>query len=83
MTSGVTSAVRWAVLLPLIWPLVDLVFVSVTRWARGSSPWTGGRDHTTHRLARKLGSDRAVFALLLAAALLTAGIGAALIRGAR
>jgi UDP-N-acetylmuramyl pentapeptide phosphotransferase/UDP-N-acetylglucosamine-1-phosphate transferase len=43
--------------LPLAWPLADLVFVIAARLLRGDAPWCGGRDHTTHRLARALGSD--------------------------
>lgn len=31
-------------------PLADTLFVTVTRWYRGESPFKGGRDHTSHRL---------------------------------
>jgi UDP-GlcNAc:undecaprenyl-phosphate GlcNAc-1-phosphate transferase len=63
------------VFLPLAWPLVDLAFVTATRVRRGVPPWRGGRDHTTHRLARALGSDaRAAAAIALVSA---AGLGLA------
>jgi UDP-GlcNAc:undecaprenyl-phosphate GlcNAc-1-phosphate transferase len=32
-------------------PIVDTTVVSITRIARGSSPFVGGRDHTTHHLS--------------------------------
>jgi UDP-GlcNAc:undecaprenyl-phosphate GlcNAc-1-phosphate transferase len=47
-------------------PLVDLIFVSVTRSLRGSRPWIGGRDHLTHRLSRWCGSSRAALAIWIA-----------------
>jgi len=31
-------------------PLADTLFVTITRWLRGQSPFKGGRDHTSHRL---------------------------------
>jgi UDP-N-acetylmuramyl pentapeptide phosphotransferase/UDP-N-acetylglucosamine-1-phosphate transferase len=43
------------VVLPLSWPLADLVFVTLRRVAHGRAPWHGGRDHTTHELARRIG----------------------------
>ncbi|HEX7880429.1 MAG TPA: MraY family glycosyltransferase [Candidatus Eisenbacteria bacterium] len=58
--------------LPVIvaWPIFDMTFVTVTRLRRGQSPWVGGRDHTTHRLATRLGSAiRAFFVVLLVSAL--------------
>jgi UDP-GlcNAc:undecaprenyl-phosphate/decaprenyl-phosphate GlcNAc-1-phosphate transferase len=59
---GARGAARWAVLLPLAWPLFDFLFVTAARILRGVPPWRGGRDHTTHRLARALGSDGAAAA---------------------
>ncbi|HCQ30017.1 MAG TPA: hypothetical protein DIU39_07005 [Flavobacteriales bacterium] len=41
-------------------PIVDTTMVSVTRIARGSSPFVGGKDHTTHRLSYLNFSDRQV-----------------------
>jgi UDP-GlcNAc:undecaprenyl-phosphate GlcNAc-1-phosphate transferase len=61
-----------AALLPLAWPLADLAFVSLSRWRRGVRPWVGGRDHTTHRLARALRSDGRAAAVLAIYALATA-----------
>ncbi|MCS6908222.1 MAG: hypothetical protein RML93_10125 [Anaerolineales bacterium] len=31
-------------------PLAEAIFVTITRWSRGESPFKGGRDHTSHRL---------------------------------
>ena len=60
---------RVALLLPLAWPLLDLGFVVCARLRRGRAPWRGGRDHTTHLLARLLGSDgRAASSVALVAA---------------
>lgn len=73
----------WVLLLPLAWPLLDLVVVSVGRTFRGSAPWCGGRDHTTHRLARRMGSDKAVFAALLIVTSLATAAGYLILRGAR
>ncbi|MFN8548864.1 MAG: hypothetical protein U0527_13085 [Candidatus Eisenbacteria bacterium] len=72
---------RWSLLAPFAWPLFDLGFVVLRRWREGRRPWQGGRDHSTHVLSRRLGSDRPVFVLLL----LVAGLGllAALRWGAR
>jgi hypothetical protein len=44
----------------------------VTRIGRGQRPWIGGRDHTTHRLAALIGSDRVALILLMAASALAA-----------
>jgi hypothetical protein len=42
----------------LAYPIFDITFVSVTRYARGQSLTQGGKDHTSHRLARIQRSDR-------------------------
>jgi len=57
-----------AVLLPFAWPLLDLGFVVVRRLLERRAPWEGGRDHTTHLLARALGSDRAAWLCVLGCA---------------
>lgn len=62
------------VILPFAWPLADLAFVVAARVAAGRRPWQGGRDHTTHRLARALGGDGPVFLLVVLAAVLLAGV---------
>ena len=68
-------ASAWPMLLPLIWPLFDLVFVTISRLGRGRAPWVGGSDHTTHLLSRRLGSDRkAAFILLLYTVIALAGV---------
>jgi UDP-GlcNAc:undecaprenyl-phosphate GlcNAc-1-phosphate transferase len=38
-------------LIALLLPIVDTTVVSINRIARGSSPFVGGRDHTTHHLS--------------------------------
>ncbi|RPJ61781.1 MAG: undecaprenyl/decaprenyl-phosphate alpha-N-acetylglucosaminyl 1-phosphate transferase [Acidobacteria bacterium] len=38
--------------LVLLVPIVDTAFVTVTRIARGVSPFKGGKDHISHRLQR-------------------------------
>lgn len=61
-------AATWAALPLLVaYPIFDMTFVTVTRLRRRQSPWVGGRDHTTHRLATWTGSGRR--ALLVVAAL--------------
>lgn len=45
--------------LVLAYPIFDISFVSVTRYARGQSLTQGGKDHTSHRLARLRGGARA------------------------
>jgi UDP-GlcNAc:undecaprenyl-phosphate/decaprenyl-phosphate GlcNAc-1-phosphate transferase len=39
-------------------PLLDGIFVCIARPLRGVSPWTAGRDHLSHRLARFWGRLR-------------------------
>lgn len=50
VVQGITPIAASALLLAL--PIADAKFVSFTRLARGQSPMVGGRDHTTHRVAR-------------------------------
>lgn len=71
----------WPVLLPLLWPLFDLAYVSVSRIGRGKRPWEGGRDHTTHALSRHLGSDRAAVVLLLAVSVAAVAVARVLLGG--
>ncbi len=50
-----------SLLIPVIaiaYPIFDITFVSVTRYHRGQSLTQGGRDHTSHRLARLVGGAR-------------------------
>lgn len=58
-------------------PLLDMAVVSVTRVRRGQSPMTGGRDHTTHRLATRGWSGWGVVALVACVALGAAAIAVA------
>ncbi len=56
---------RFAAVLPAFaWPLADFLFVTGARLKRGDPPWRGGRDHLAHRLARRLRSDAASFAIV-------------------
>lgn len=60
---------RFLAVLPVFaWPLLDLAVVTLARLRRGDPPWKGGCDHLAHRLARRLGSDRAAWAVVVAAA---------------
>ena len=63
------------VILPFAWPLLDLGFVVLRRLGAGRRPWVGGRDHSTHILARRLGGDLPAFlAVLLTSTLLAVGV---------
>jgi len=58
-------------------PLADMMFVSLSRLARGVSPLQGGRDHSTHLLAARLGGrSSAVFMVAGALACAFAAVGA-------
>ncbi len=62
----------------LAYPIFDITFVSITRVSRGQSLTQGGRDHTSHRLARIVGTPRAtawtIYAICAAAGLLAVGV---------
>jgi len=62
----------------LAYPIFDITFVSVTRVSRGQSLTQGGRDHTSHRLARLVGTARAtawtIYAICAAAGLVAIGL---------
>ncbi len=46
-------------------PLIDTVYVSVSRLLRGKWPWQGGKDHLSHRLSNHMGlGDRKAVWLL-------------------
>lgn len=67
--------ITWLVpILVLAVPLFDTAFVSITRMMRRASPFTPGRDHVSHRLRKKLGSDRRAVLILYG---VSAGCGAA------
>jgi UDP-GlcNAc:undecaprenyl-phosphate GlcNAc-1-phosphate transferase len=57
----------------LAYPIFDITFVSITRSARGQSLAQGGKDHTSHRIARITGSDR-LTALTIYGICITLGI---------
>jgi UDP-GlcNAc:undecaprenyl-phosphate GlcNAc-1-phosphate transferase len=51
-------------------PILDTTTVVISRIARGISPFTGGRDHLSHRLKRKgLSREAAVYVLWALAAI--------------
>ncbi len=50
-------------------PLLDTLFVTITRWLRGDSPFRGGRDHTSHRLIAFGLSERQTLLVLYAIAI--------------
>ncbi|GAB4476898.1 MAG: hypothetical protein Kow0088_15170 [Anaerolineales bacterium] len=51
-------------------PLADTLFVTITRWLRGKSPFTGGKDHTSHRLIAFGLSERQALLVLYTIALI-------------
>jgi len=53
-------------------PLVDTTIVSINRIAKGSSPFVGGRDHTTHHLSYAGLSDGQVALTFIGVSLLNA-----------
>lgn len=64
-------------LIPVIalgYPIFDITFVSVTRALRGQHLTQGGKDHTSHRLARITGDTRKTALIVYA---LCAGLGVA------
>ena len=60
--------------------LMDTTTVAFRRIGRGVSPFTGGRDHTTHHLAYCGLRDDAVMFVFATLALLSAGLCAVLVR---
>jgi UDP-GlcNAc:undecaprenyl-phosphate/decaprenyl-phosphate GlcNAc-1-phosphate transferase len=51
-------AVMAGPILPFIIPIFDTTFVTISRLLSGRKVSQGGRDHTSHRLARVAGSER-------------------------
>ena len=41
---------RFTALIAFLLPIVDTTTVTINRISRGSSPFVGGKDHTTHHL---------------------------------
>ncbi|MEA2473708.1 MAG: UDP-GlcNAc:undecaprenyl-phosphate/decaprenyl-phosphate GlcNAc-phosphate transferase [Thermoleophilaceae bacterium] len=62
---GIVVAAAVALLLAAV-PLLDTSFVVVSRLRRGVPVNTSGRDHITHRMLERLGSERAVAGALAA-----------------
>lgn len=61
-------------LVAFIVPIIDTTTVTLRRLARGQSPFVGGRDHTTHQLARWGWSDAAVGRFFFAINLISVGL---------
>jgi UDP-GlcNAc:undecaprenyl-phosphate GlcNAc-1-phosphate transferase len=59
---GKSSVLAAAMLIAI--PILDTTLVSISRRRRGVSLLSGGRDHTTHRLAAKVGSTETTALLL-------------------
>lgn len=57
-------------------PILDTVFVTLTRLLRGQSPARGGRDHTSHRLVAFGLSERQTVLVLYGIAILSGAAGA-------
>jgi UDP-GlcNAc:undecaprenyl-phosphate GlcNAc-1-phosphate transferase len=69
-------AALWGALpLFVAYPIFDMTFVTVTRLRRRQSPWVGGRDHTTHRLATLTGSGGRALLVVAAASAGAAALG--------
>ena len=62
-------------------PLVDMAVVSLARIRRGQSPMTGGRDHTTHRLAGMGFSGNSIVAIVALVAATSATFAAIAVAG--
>jgi len=60
-------------------PALDTTLVIVSRLRRGAGVFEGGRDHLTHRLRCKLGTERRVARVLAAAQGALVGVGGALL----
>ncbi len=73
--SNVFAALGVPILL-LLFPIIDTIFVMVTRLLRGQSPIKGGTDHTSHRLIAFGLSERQTLWVLYCVTLLS-GIAAA------
>lgn len=67
-TRGIASVILFPVLTLLV-PILDTVFVTVTRVLGRRSIAVGGRDHTSHRLVRLGMSERRAVVILYVAAL--------------
>lgn len=68
---GFDDPVRFTWLIPVVAlgvPILDTSFVTVTRLRRGVSPFSGGRDHISHRLVALGMSVRAAVGVLCSAA---------------
>ncbi|MFZ0429315.1 MAG: MraY family glycosyltransferase [Acidobacteriota bacterium] len=73
---GAPHTALWTVPLILALPICDTAFVTVTRLKRGVSPFQGGKDHLSHRLARLGIAPPVVAASFLGGAGLLVGLAA-------
>lgn len=56
-------------------PILDTIFVAITRLLQGQSPVQGGRDHTSHRLVAFGLSERQTLVVLYAVAIVSGVVG--------
>ncbi len=56
-------------------PILDTIFVAITRLLQGQSPVQGGRDHTSHRLVAFGLSERQTLVVLYLVAILSGVVG--------
>ncbi len=61
-------------LLVFIMPIVDTTVVVINRISKGQSPFIGGKDHTTHRLAYLGLSDRQVAVVFFTISIISSGL---------
>lgn len=66
----------WVPPIVLMVPIADTAFVTLSRLARGVSPFQGGKDHLSHRLRGAGVSERGVAALFYAVTLLLVAVAA-------
>lgn len=59
------------VILVFLLPIIDTTAVTINRLLKGSSPFVGGRDHTTHHLFFSGFSERKVFLIFTGISLLS------------
>ena len=69
---GPKGVIIGALLVGLV--IFDTTLVTISRTRAGASVFAGGRDHTTHRLARVMGSPRRVALTLASVQLLLCGL---------
>ncbi len=75
---GASESALWTVPIVLAIPICDTAFVTIARLKRGVSPFQGGKDHLSHRLAAVGIAPPVVAAMFLAGAVILVGVAALL-----